>query len=126
MRNSTFTNSTSDRPEVLTTATIRAATALGLTHRQLCATLGLSSPTVSGMRSGARRLQPDTRQWERAVLLVRLLEGVDRVLASDEQAIRAWMVHHNLELGGRPVDMIAEHSGFPQVVAYVESYNSRV
>lgn len=122
---STSNKSAFDRSEVLTKATIRAADALGLTSRQLSTALGLSPSTLSSTRSGVYSFQPNTTPWQRAVLLVRLWEGLDRALASDGQAVRAWMVNQNLELGGKPVDLIAQVSGCARVVAYVEGYNSR-
>lgn len=125
MQNSTSTNGIFDRPEVLTKAAIRAADSLGLAHGQLSATLGLSSSTLSRMRAGVCNLQPSTKSWEQAVLLVRLFQGLDRALDNDEQAAIEWMVNQNHDLKGRPVDLVAQTSGLARIVDYIEGYNAR-
>ena len=49
--------SPAERTAVLTKATLRAASQLGLTNRLLATVIGVSEATVSRMRSGGYRLQ---------------------------------------------------------------------
>jgi hypothetical protein len=125
MPNSASTNGTFDRAEAITKAAVRAADALGLNQSKLSAALGLSPLTLRRIRSGVYSLQPGTKSWDMALLLVRLFHGLDRELAGDEQSVRTWMMNLNLELDGTPVDLIAQRDGLARVVAYVEGYNSR-
>lgn len=61
-----------DQAAVLTKATLRAATQLGLTNKLLVTVIGVSEATVSRMRSGDYALQRGQKSFELAVLFVRL------------------------------------------------------
>src|SRR2546430_17115883 len=64
--------SAADQAAVLTKATLRAATQLGLTNKLLVTVIGVSEATVSRMRSGDYALQRGQKSFELAVLFVRL------------------------------------------------------
>ena len=54
-------------PAVVTKATLRAATQLGLTNKVLASIIGVSEPTVSRMRRGDYTLPPGQKPFELAV-----------------------------------------------------------
>ncbi len=69
--------SKADQTAVLTKATLRAASQLGLTNKLLATVIGVSEATVSRMRNGDYTLQPGHKSFELAVLFVRLYRSLD-------------------------------------------------
>ena len=98
----------------------------GLTNEGLGEILGLSGSTVSRLRSGNWDFQPGTKSFELAQYLLRLFRSLDSLLGSDDQAAKSWLASDNLELGGRPVDLIRTIRGLSDVADYVDNYRARV
>lgn len=115
-----------DRALVLRKALLRAADIMGLSQADLARILGLSQPTVSRLRSGRYQLDEQRKEWELAILLIRLYRGLDALMASDETALRAWIHNPNAELGARPGERIASVTGLVDVLDYVDAYRARV
>jgi hypothetical protein len=121
-----LTQSAPERSAVLTKAVIRAAEFLGLKRNQLAATLGLSAATLSRMYAGDYLLDPKSKTWELAALLVRLYRGLDAIMASDERSLQAWMRNPNADLNETPIDLVSQVAGLASVVAYVDAHRARV
>ena len=112
----------SEEVVVLTKATIRAAQRLGLSQKALALIIGLSEPTISRMQRGKFKIDRGSgKAFELAQLLVRLYDALDRLVAGDEAAMRAWMGSDNSALGGRPVDLILTVRGLSEVVGYLQA-----
>ena len=111
---------------VLTKAVTRAASLLGLTQRQVAETLGLSGPTASRLFTGKYRLSPTrAKEWELAILFVRLFRSLDALWGHDDVA-RTWLASPNLALGTRPRDLLTSVEGLVRVVAYLDAARGRV
>jgi hypothetical protein len=109
-------------PGVLVTkAVTRAADRLGLSARILAATIGVSEASVSRMRSGTYLLDPASKPFELAVLLVRLFRSLDAIVGGDEAVMRMWMIQPNTALGARPVDTMQTVAGLLDVIAYLDA-----
>lgn len=119
----------SELPEesgVLTKAVTRAAGLLGLTQRQVAETLGLSGPTASRLFTGKYRLSPTrAKEWEMAVLFVRLFRSLD-ALWGHEGTARAWLESYNTALGAAPLELIKSAAGLVRVVDYLDHARGRV
>lgn len=115
-----------DRNVVLTKAVIRAAEFLGLKRNQLAATIGLSAATLSRMYAGDYLLDPKSKNWELAALLVRLYRGLDAIMAGDERSLQAWMRNPNADLNEAPINLVGQVAGLASIVAYVDAYRARV
>jgi hypothetical protein len=115
-----------DQARVLTKALIRSAERLGLKRAQLEAALGLSVATLSRMYSDQYQLDPKTKSWELAVLVVRLYRGLDAIMAGDERSLRAWMQNPNTDLHDAPINMIGKVPDLAHLVAYVDAHRARV
>jgi len=119
----------SSQPEetaVLTKAVTRAAGLLGLTQRQVAATLGLSGPTASRLFTGKYRLSPTrAKEWELAILFVRLFRSLD-ALWGHEGTARHWLEGYNTALGAVPLDLIRSATGLVRVVDYLDHARGRV
>lgn len=115
-----------ERSAVISKAVSRAADLLGLTNAALARTIGVSEATASRLRAGNYMLEPGTKPYELALLLVRLFRGLDAVVGGDEASLRSWMVTANQALRGVPRDLVQTAAGLVAAVDYVDAARARV
>lgn len=106
---------------VLTKAVLRAAELLALPSAALARILGISEASVSRLTSGARTIDPKSKEGELALLLVRVYRSLDALVGTDDAQRKAWLQGHNLALGGKPVDLIQRADGLVHVLAYLDA-----
>lgn len=109
-----------DAPAVVTKALVRAADRLDLSNRIVAATLGVSEATVSRMGVGAYRLEPGSKPYELAVLLLRLFRSLDAIVGGDVAVARAWLRNQHTALGAPPITLIESVTGLVNVVGYLD------
>lgn len=119
------TAATPDPSAVLTKAVARAAERLGITKALLARILGLSPPTVTRLYSGAYKLDERRKEWEFALLFVRVFRSLDSIVG-DEQAARRWLHCDNRALNGKPIDLIRRTDGLVRVVQYLDASRALV
>ena len=107
-------------------AAIRAARSLGLNNVALAGVLGLPEATTSRLAAGTYTLDPGSKPYELALLLVRLFRGLDTVTDGEEGAMRAWMRSPNLALAGVPAEQVQTVTGLVEAVDYVNSARARL
>ena len=112
--------------QILSEAVSRIATFWKLTNGEVGQVLGLSAPTVSRLRSGHYRLERSGKSFELAQLLVRLFRSLDALMGSDDEAAAVWLRTANVDLGGRPLDLIRSVRGLISVAEYVDVFRARV
>jgi len=113
-------------PAVLTQAVLRSAELLGLSNAQLGQTLGVSESSVSRLVSGTRQIDPESKEGEFGLLLVRLFRSLDAMVGGDPDTRLAWLASNNRALNGAPVDLIASTVGLVNTVAYLDSARARL
>ena len=106
---------------VLTKALLRATELLGLSSAVLARVLGVSEASVSRLTSGARTVDPQSKEGELALLLVRVYRSLDALVGTDATQRHAWLHGHNRALNGRPLDLIQRAEGLVNVVAYLDA-----
>lgn len=109
---------------IVSEATLEAARLLGLSQGALGQILGLSASSVSRMKKGAFRLPTDGKQWELALLLVRVYRGLSAICAGDGSAMRAWMTHYNHDLAAVPIERIRTVDGLVDVLDYLDAHRA--
>ncbi len=109
-----------DPAAVLTKAVARAAERLEISRGLLAKILGVSAPTVSRLYSGDYKLDERRKEWELALLFVRVFRSLDAVVG-DEQTARQWLHSENRGLRGRPIDLIAQTEGLVRVAHYLDA-----
>ena len=119
------TAATPDPSAVLTKAVARAAERLGITKARLARILGLSPPTVTRLYSGAYKLDERRKEWEFALLFVRVFRSLDSIVG-DEPAARRWLNSDNRALNGKPIDLIRRTDGLVRVVQYLDASRALV
>ena len=112
---------TADQAAVLTKATLRAATRLGLTNKLLATVIGVSEATVSRMRSGDYTLQCGQKSFELAVLFVRLYRSLDAIVGGDNVVAGSWLKNRNTVLDAEPLALIQTVPGLMNVIQYLDA-----
>ena len=106
---------------VLTKAALRAADRLGLSGRQLAEIVGVSEATVSRWKRGESLLEPGSKPYELAALLVRAFRSLDAITGGDEAVARRWLAAPNTALGARPVERMTQVQGLVDVTTYLDA-----
>ena len=106
---------------VLTKALLRAAQLLELSSAVLARTLGVSEASVSRLATGARTIDPASKEGELALLLVRVYRSLDALVGADAAQRKAWLHTHNRALNSRPAELIERADGLVSVVAYLDA-----
>lgn len=110
------------REAVLSKAAVSAAGILGLPQVKLAQILGVSTSTVSRLHAGTYLLSPDKKEWEFAVLLVRLFRSLDAIVGGDAEDARRWLNSTNHALAEqKPADLITSTEGLVRVVSYLDA-----
>jgi len=115
-----------DQGRVLSEAVARVAACWKWTNDQLGAVVGISAATASRLRSGSYQLQRAEKAFELGQYLVRLFRSLDALMGSDDAASISWLKSDNIDLGGRPIDLIRSIRGLSDVADYVDDYRARV
>src|SRR5574338_606785 len=110
---------------VLSKAVARAGERLGLSRAFLARVLGVSPATVTRLHAGSYRLDPGRKEWELALLLVRLFRSLDSIVG-DEAGARQWLASDNRALNGCPAELIASTEGLVRVVHYLDACRGRL
>ena len=115
-----------DQEQALSTALARIAELWGLTNEQFGLILGLSGPSASRLRAGKLALEVRSKAFEAGQYLLRLFRSLDALMGSDDQASRAWLRTHNLDLERRPIELLSTFTGLSRVCDYVDAFRARV
>lgn len=110
---------------VLSKAVAKTAELWSLTNEALGEVIGVSASTASRLRGGTWRLERGTKQFELAQYLVRLFRSVDSLMGSDDQAAMSWLDTVNIDLDGKPIDLIKTVKGLTEVAHYVDDFRAR-
>ncbi|MEQ1662022.1 MAG: antitoxin Xre/MbcA/ParS toxin-binding domain-containing protein [Thiobacillus sp.] len=111
---------------VITQAAVQAANLLQIKGADLATILGLSAASVSRMRQGDYQLDPARKEWQIAVLFVRLFRSLDSIVAGREKDAIAWLNSENAALHARPVDLLKDVAGLVHVLDYLDAVRGRI
>ena len=113
---------TMNKPLVLTKAVVNTATYLDLSKVKLAHILGVSSATVTRLYANTYRLSPDKKEWDFAVLLVRLFRSLDSIVGGAADDAKKWLASENKAFAGKkPVELIESTEGLVRVVTYLDA-----
>lgn len=116
----TTPRATADPLVVLTKATLRAAEQLGLSNAELAQVIGVSGATASRLKSGDRAIDPNTKEGELALMLIRLFRSLDPLIGGNDGKRKNWMGSYNKALLGNPNQLIRKVDGLVRTVAYLD------
>ena len=109
---------------VLTKATLRAAEHLGIHNALLASIIGVSEASISRL-SGAREIDPATKEGELAILFVRMFRSLD-ALFGDTETCKRWLWAENEHLRGVPAELLRSLEGLVNVVRYLDAVRGKV
>ncbi|HLU04641.1 MAG TPA: XRE family transcriptional regulator [Advenella sp.] len=110
---------------VLAKAVLRAAEQLGLKQAELAAVLGMHRTAISRLKT-TTSLDPDSKQGELALLLLRLARALFALTGGDEEWIRHFMRTPNKITGGIPAAQIETIQGMTTVLQFVDAIRGKV
>ena len=109
-----------DTAAVLTKAVINAVDQLEISEALLSKILGVSHSVVTRMRSGDYLLGEDRKEWELALLFVRVFQSLNSIVGDDRTAGK-WLKSENRSLNGRPINLISKIEGLVRVAQYLNA-----
>jgi uncharacterized protein (DUF2384 family) len=109
-----------DAAAVLSKAVARAAERLDVSKSLLARVLGVSPPTITRLYSGNYLLDPKRKEWDFALLFVRVFRSLDSIVGNESTA-RQWLTSDNLGLNAKPIDLIRNTEGLVRVVQYLDA-----
>lgn len=109
-----------DPSSVLAKAVARAAERLDISRALLARILGISPSTVTRLYNGDYKLDEQRKEWEFALLFVRVFRSLDSIVGNEHTA-RKWLNSENRGLNGRPIDLIRQTEGLVRVVNYLDA-----
>ena len=116
----TATVQTANAAAVLSKAVARAAERLNVSRALLAKVLGVSPSTITRRYAGDYQLVQHRKEWEFALLFVRLFRSLDSIVG-EEGTARAWLNSDNKGLNARPIELISQTEGLVRVVHYLDA-----
>lgn len=110
---------------VLAKAVLRAAAQLGLRQADLAAVLGMHRTAISRLKQSPS-LDPDSKQGELALLLVRMARALFALTGGDQDWIRHFMQTPNQATGGIPAKQIETIQGLMRVLQFVDGIRGKI
>lgn len=114
-----------DPTATVSKAVVRAAERLEMSQSELAGILGLSRATVSRLAAGRYRLAPASKEWELALLLIRLFRSLAAIVGPGPETA-AWLRSPNEALGSTPIQAIGSAEGLVRAVLYLDAARARV
>jgi transcriptional regulator with XRE-family HTH domain len=110
---------------VLGKAVFRASQQLGLTQTELAAVLGLHRTAISRLKNNPN-LDPDSKQGELALLLIRIARSLYALTGGDEDWIQHFMRSPNTATHGVPAQQISSIQGLVGVLQFVDALRGKI
>lgn len=110
---------------VMAKAAFNAARELGLKQIELATIIGVSKSVVSrDLKDGGYSLKG--QPFNLAAYLVRIFRSLDAIAGGDPDVIKGWMANDNLDLNGRPKELIRTAAGLVDVMNYLDAARAPV
>ena len=95
---------------------------LDITSTELGTILGISQSSASRLMNEAYSLREQSKEWELAVLLIRLYRGLYSIVGGNDCLAMSWLRSSNKAFGGQsPFAVIQKASGLVHACDYVDA-----
>lgn len=105
---------------VLSEAVARVAALWSIGDDLLGEILGIAGSRAADLRNGTFRLARSEPAFRAGQYLVRLFKEL-AVLIGDDRSVMAWLQTENVDLVGRPIDLIRTERGLHELLTYLET-----
>lgn len=119
-------NAQPDPEQVLRKALLRVAASYELSRRELCAILGMSEATISRFYHGDSLIDPNSKQGELVLLLLRLYRSLNALLGDNDQQAQQWLRSYNHYLQAVPVEYIKDIAGLIATLNYLDAMRGKL
>ena len=127
MREATINGVQSDeRERIVTSALCKAVQKLEFTQSELADILGVSKSTASRIMKGTHILKEDQKEYEIAVIFLRIFRSLDAITGGEDRVNLSWMRNENMALGGVPAAMVKNLTGLMNVVTYLDAQRAKI
>ena len=120
---SLLTRQDSVEMRVLADAVINVCAELDISQTKLADILGLSQASISRLKSGDGSFEMPPKAAELALLLVRIYQSLDSILANHLYE-KQWFSSYNTALQAKPSDLVLTAEGMVRVVSYLDANRS--
>ena len=110
---------------VVTRALLTAADNLAISQKDLAKVLGVSAASISRL-GRERTVDPESKEGELALLLLRMYRSLDAIVGGSDDAARRWLRAENRHLGGVPAQLIQTVTGLANVAEYLDALRGRL
>lgn len=110
---------------VLAKAVLKASEQLGLKQAQVASILGVHRTAISRLKQKPS-LDPNSKQGELALLLIRVARSVFALTGGDKGWIRQFMHTRNKMTGGIPAQQMETVQGLISVLQFVDAIRGKV
>jgi len=110
-----------EKKRVLTKALIRMVERLQLSRQELSVILGPSESTLSRLFANTIYMDPDSKEGQLAILLLRFYRSLDTLFGGNVQQCQLWLRSENKHLQGVPVVLIQTIEGLVLAVQYLDA-----
>lgn len=114
-----------DAALVLGKAVFRASQQLGLSQTELASVLGIHRTAISRLKNNPH-LEPDSKQGELALLLIRIARSLYALTGGDEIWIQHFMRSPNMATFGIPAQQITSIQGLVGVLQFVDALRGKI
>lgn len=112
--------SSEGQSRVLSEAVARMAALWSIDDDLLGEMLGIAGSRATDLRNGTFRFARPDPAFRAGQYLVRLFQEL-AVLNGDDRSAMAWLQTENMDLGGRPIDLVRTEGGLRELLSYVET-----
>lgn len=110
---------------VLGKAVFNASLQLGLSQSELASVLGLHRTAISRLKNNPN-LDPESKQGELALLLVRIARSLHALTGGDDVWIKHFMRSPNSATYGIPAQQITSIQGLVSVLQFVDALRGKI
>lgn len=115
-----------DPSTVLSKAFIRAGNELTLTRQELCKIIGISEASMSRLFEKIKVIQPDSKEGELALLLIRVYRSLDVLVGGNNEQAKLWFRANNFHLNGIPAELVQKIEGLNKVTLYLDAMRGKL
>lgn len=110
---------------VLSKAVLSVADRLGINAKGLASIIGCSEAGVSRLKHG-RGIDPDSKEGELALLLIRLYRSLNAILGANDEQSEQWLKAHNYHLDSIPQEKVNTVQGLIEVIQYLDAMRGKI
>ncbi|MCR9192709.1 MAG: MbcA/ParS/Xre antitoxin family protein [Gammaproteobacteria bacterium] len=119
-------NASHEKERVLTKAVLNLARFYQFSGKDLSAMIGLSESSVSRLHQGKKCIDPESKEGEMALLLVRIYRSLNALLGHHHDKAQLWLNSHNHYLQQKPIEMLKTIPGLVAVLNYLDAMRGKL